>query len=143
MKSLRIAFPIACATALLVTGCGGGGFIDSNRDNGLKGTWVLDSIAVDGAAAVTCPGTAAASDVNIGCSRIKNTFTEDGHYTTTSADGTLTQNGTFTYDRVILTLIVGNEDVHAPATVATDKSNYTMTQHQYGHSVVYRFIPSP
>jgi len=143
MKSLRFALPFACASALLVMGCGGSGFIDSNRDNGLAGSWNLDSIAVDGAAAVSCPGTAAASDVNIGCSRVKTTFTEDGHYTTTSADGTLTQSGTFTYDKVILTTIVGNEDVHAPATVAADKSNYTMTLHQYGHSVVYRFIPAP
>jgi len=141
MKSLRFALPLACASALVVMGCGGNGFIDSNRDNGLKGTWVLDSIAVDGAAAVPCPGTAAASDVNIGCSRIKNTFTEDGHYSTSSADGTLTQSGTFTYDKVILTTIVGNEDVHAPTTIATDGS-YSMTLHQFGHSVVFRFIPA-
>jgi hypothetical protein len=143
MKSFRFAFPLACATALIAVGCGGNGFIDSNRDNGLAGTWVLSTIAVDGAAAVTCPGTAAASDVNIGCSAIKNTFTEDGHYSTASADGSLTQSGTFTYDRVILTTIVGNEDVHAPATVASDHNTYTMTMHQFGHSVVFAFTKVP
>lgn len=140
MKSIRFALPLACAASLLVMGCGGNGFIDNNRDNGLAGTWTLDSMAVDGGTAVTCPGTFDASDVTLGCSRVKTTFTEDGKYTLTSADGTLTQSGNFTYDRTILTTLVNNEDIHAPVTVNSDKTSYTQTLTQFGHKVVYKFV---
>lgn len=139
MMKLRLAFPLACAAALFAIGCGGSSFIDANRDNGLAGTWTLDNIAVDGGTAVTCPGTATASDVNIGCSRIQNKFTSDGKYTTTSADGTLHQDGNFTYDRTILTTITGDEDIHAPVSIVNNSTQYQMRLHQYGHSVVYTF----
>jgi hypothetical protein len=141
MKLIRFGIPAAFAVALVAMGCGGGDFIDSDRSNGLNGTWVLDSMTANGTT-VTCPGDVDFTGFTMGCSRYTIVYTKEGKFTQTSADGTQVVNGTFNFDGSVLTTNYGNgnETVSVPLVATNNGATYSITVRQNGFPVTYSFV---
>ncbi|AIE84020.1 lipocalin family protein [Fimbriimonas ginsengisoli] len=139
MKFFRFGLPVACAVALVAMGCGGGSFIDNDRSNGLSGTWVLDSMLVNGTT-VTCPGNATLPGFDIGCSRYTVVYTTAGQFTQKSADGTVTTTGTFNNDGQTLTMNYGSQTISSRITVTNNANTFAIVIPNNGYPVTYTFI---